>query len=336
MVRSTPDPAIEEPDIAARLIFGGHLSREGCVDYTSKHIFYTWKLQIDDAFHFSRERSKYYMQYVAETNVFVGVKSAGSVEGTCRSCFKRSLVASTSPIRCQSEDDDICQCPCHGALEFHYCRNTFPHREDALPVCSPVGQEANFSSPMPNESEVAATLPRCYTSVCSNITDKGDCLAAVGCVWYHVLSRDAECLDMEEAKTRTTPSVEATHSTADRDTPVADVTRVSTFASVSPVANDVPPPESHTNVAVIIVPVVGFVVIVGIIAVVVMKSRQTPVTESIYQGMAASTTSSISGMEMPNLAYDPDPSSSPVAVHAANPGTRFNPDVVSSTSTGRP
>ena len=30
-----------------------------------------------------------------------------------------------------------------------------------------------------------------------------------------MLSRDAECIDMEEAKTRTTPSVEATHTTAD-------------------------------------------------------------------------------------------------------------------------
>ncbi|KAI0209643.1 hypothetical protein LSAT2_005653 [Lamellibrachia satsuma] len=385
----------QEPDIATRLIRRRHLSRVGCVDYTSKHTFYTWRLEIDDVFHFSGERSKYYMQYVAETNVFVGFKSADSVEGTCRSCFKRSLVASTSPIRCQSKDDDICQCPCHGALEFHYCRNTFPHREDGLPVCSPVGQEANFrfvpciaehrhnmttihrtaeviliavrcyylsyccvdgvySSPMPNEGEVAATLPRCYTSVCSNITDNGACLAAVGCIWYHVLSRDAECIDMEEAKTRTTPSVEATHTTTDTDTPVTDVTYVAdatlvggvtTVASVTPVANDVTPvandatpAEWHNNMAVIIAPVVGFVIIVGIIAVVLIKRRRTPVTDFIFQGTAhsnaCSTTSSIIGFHGSNPAHDPDRSA--VAFHAAHPGIGFHPDVPPSPSTDRP
>ena len=35
------------------------------------------------------------------------------------------------------------------------------------------GVDGVYSSPMPNEGEVAATLPRCYTSVCSGIADKG-------------------------------------------------------------------------------------------------------------------------------------------------------------------
>ena len=74
-------------------------------------------------------------------------------------------------------------------------------------------------------------------------------------------------------------------------------------------SDDIAHPES--NVAVIVGPVVGFVVVVGVIAAVVLRRRHKP-ADLVYQGRAPSPASSVASFECGapgsvNPVYDNDP-----------------------------
>ncbi|XP_064634885.1 VWFA and cache domain-containing protein 1-like isoform X2 [Lineus longissimus] len=172
---------VKDPDLARRLISGGYMKEQGCINIKRMREQVSWKVDIGPKIVVEMKDSdpKYEVASVRASNIFLVVKQlTNSGIATPCSCIPKSA-ESVEKYECKAAGS--CQCPCHNHTTYKAC-------EDKLDINNsywtcPPGSPALDIPPIPTkEKEMALSLAYCYQQNCTgNI--KTTCMSRMGCSW---------------------------------------------------------------------------------------------------------------------------------------------------------